>query len=165
MTMKFGLSLCLCDDIASGCPTRATAECVGVVGRNGEHLPVCLQQCAASHKLFVYPSVPSLRMGGDEVHGGSPVESSDYSRTFESHYIYCARVVSFAALLGGFINSDRHTLVSLRMVALVAHVLIMHMCLCVFKSCCRPFSFHASRPVCRFSFICIFGDLVTKITR
>lgn len=100
----------------------------------------------------------------DEVHGGSPVESSDYSRTFESHYIYCARVLSCGSVEGLHqLRLDTH--LYLRMVALVTHVLIMHMCLCVFKSCCRPFSFHASRPVCRFSFICIFGDLVIKITR
>lgn len=132
--------------------------------------PACLlaavcapTSCLYAHRRHLFAWDYGRR---DEVHGGSPVESSDYSRTFESHYIYCARVVSFAALLRDFINSDwTHTCIALRMVALVTHVLIMHMCLCVFKSCCRPFSFHASRPVCRFSFICIFGDLVIKITR
>lgn len=36
----------------------------GLLEGTENHLPVCLQQqCAASHKLFVYPSAPSLRMG------------------------------------------------------------------------------------------------------
>lgn len=44
----------------------------GLLEGTENHLPVCLQQCAASHKLFVYPSAPSLRMGLREEEVRSP---------------------------------------------------------------------------------------------
>lgn len=167
MTIKvlreFGLLVCATICFASEYPTRGTAECVGVVGRNGEP-PACLLAAVC------LPQVVCIPIGAISSHGitGGGTKSKAAHQSITLGHLTVTIYTVLGRLFCGSVEGlqIRHTLVSPPANGRFSIAsLPMHMCLCVFKSCCGPFSFHASRPVCRFSFICIFGDLVIKITR